>query len=143
MVTLNFTLLVELGLFLLFLWGTHVFFLKPILRQIDRREDAIVHDQEQSVKMASVVAELEKTYTDTVTAFRREEEEAFRTARRDALEEFQKRVAAQRSESRAELDAARAALAADMDAQREQFPELSRQISEAVAARLGVRGSAS
>ena len=41
MVTLNLTLLIEVGLFLIFLWGTARFILHPLLDSIDERETGI------------------------------------------------------------------------------------------------------
>ena len=48
MVTINATIIVELVLFLLFLWGTQRYILAPVLKNIDEREDSIEQDRAQA-----------------------------------------------------------------------------------------------
>ena len=45
MVTINLTLFVQLGLFLIFMWGARKLIFDPILKVLDSREEKLEQDQ--------------------------------------------------------------------------------------------------
>ena len=81
MVTLNLTLVIQVVLFLIFLWGTARFILRPILAGIDERENAIEVDHERAAADSTEAEALESQYAQALSAARLRADEAFRHAR--------------------------------------------------------------
>lgn len=96
MVTINLTLLVELGLFLVFLWGTSRFILRPVLAQIDAREEAITSDQVKAQSEQIEAERLETEYLRAMSEARTRADEEFRRARHQTRQEHQVFVAEER-----------------------------------------------
>jgi len=121
MVTLNLTLVVELVLFLLFLWGTHAFILNPTVKNLDDREEMVEGDLQQARVDTQEAEKLEATYQQETGRIYREADaayrEAFRKANQDHLEFLSSEreiadqaVAVVRQSAQAEADEARPAL---------------------------------
>lgn len=127
MVTINITILIELGLFLLFLWGTQRFVLRPVLKNMDERDDTLDRDREQTEENILKADELENQYRKEIARVRREADDQIREARRksqqehsDFLIEERKRADAAvrevRNEARAHVKDQRADLLKDVPA---------------------------
>ena len=80
MVTINATLLIELVLFLLFLWGTQRFILTPALKNIDEREEGIEQDRVVSESNTTAAEALEQQYRHDIAVIRRDADEQIRVA---------------------------------------------------------------
>ncbi len=95
MVNLNLTLVVELVLFLIFLWVTNKIVFRPLLRVIDTREERVQQDREQARLFSAEADALEQEYHGTLNKARRESarkiEQARREAQRRRVEEIDKR----------------------------------------------------
>ena len=85
MVSLNLTFLIEVSLFLLFLWGTARFILRPVLKGLDERESSIEHAREQTADDTNEAAMLEKGYIEKLSEIRGHADETYRKARHDTL----------------------------------------------------------
>ncbi len=143
MVTINFTLFVELGLFLVFLWGTGRFILRPLLGSLDEREDLIVHNEEQTQDDVSEAASLEKQHKREVATLRRETDEAFRDARRVALNRHAGVVSEQRGKSESAIGVVREEMQEQVVSQEAAVTELAPDLVVAIAQQLGLKGGAS
>lgn len=80
MVTINATLLIELVLFLVFLWGTQRYILTPVLKSLDDREESIEKNRVQSEADNSEAETLEKKYRHEIAVIRRQADEDVRAA---------------------------------------------------------------
>jgi F-type H+-transporting ATPase subunit b len=87
MVDLNLTLIVELLLFLIFLWGCNRFIFKPTLALMDERNDKILQDQETALAQEEEASDTERRYNHEVVQARREAARRIDEARRSAMEE--------------------------------------------------------
>ena len=83
MVSLNGTLFIELALFLLFLWGTGRFILRPVLRSLDEREESIREAGAQAESNDEETMLLEEDYEGTMGQVRSWVESEFREARKE------------------------------------------------------------
>ena len=86
MVNINFTLVVELALFLIFLWGTARFILRPALETLDAREEKIEREHAESKTANREASALESKYARAITGAREEAEAAFREVHTRAVE---------------------------------------------------------
>ena len=85
MVTLNLTLVIEVGLFLVFVWGTARFILRPVLRSLDERVAVIEQDHAQAAVDMEEANTLEGQYARELLDIRQRADEAYRDARRKTL----------------------------------------------------------
>lgn len=85
MVTLNLTLVIEVGLFLIFLWGTARFILRPVLRTLDERDAVIEQDHAQAAVDMEEANTLERQYAQELLDIRQRAGEAYRDARHETL----------------------------------------------------------
>lgn len=143
MVTLNLTLLIELGLFLVFLWVTNKFILKPTLRLLDERESMIGRNEEQTEKDQQEAEQLEHTYSQRLVELHREAEERFRNAQRAAMNGRLNRITTERDAAEAEIAKVREAAAARVNEQRDEVKVLAPKLAEDIARRLGLMEKAS
>ena len=137
MVTINATLLVELILFLVFLWGTQRYILTPVLKNMDERTDSIENDHAQAESNTTASVALEKKYRHEIAVIRKnadaEVREAtqksqldhsqFLTAERDRAEQA---VAEVRQEAKRQVESQRDTIAADI-------PDLAKRIQSMLA----------
>lgn len=83
MVTINLTLVIEVGLFLIFLWGTARFILRPVLRTLDERDAVIEQDQAQAAVDMEEANTLEGQSARKLLDIRQRTDEAHRDARHE------------------------------------------------------------
>lgn len=136
MVTINFTLVVELLLFLLFLWGTNRFILRPTVKTIDEREELIRHNEESTRRDLDEAAALEARHAAELGLLYRETEERVREARRNALNARIERVQQEMKNTDAEIARYRQELLAQVEEQRPQARNLAAEVAEAIEAHL-------
>ena len=140
MVTINFTVVVELGLFLLFLWGTGRFVLRPLLKSVDEREAAVESDQQQAETDTIAAEKIEKQYASELVAARRGADERFREARTTTLRSQANIVTKRQHEGDGVVAATRAEADAQVDAERASFEQLAEDLAQTLSAKLGVGG---
>ena len=137
MVSLNFTLLVELGLFLLFVWGCHTFIFRPVLRQLDERDDKIADDVKCSEQEQADAANLEDEYSRQLAAARRAVSDEFRRSRYEAQQEQDTEVLQAKKAAEAEVARAHEAACQMVEAQRAEFERLAPDVAATLAKKLG------
>lgn len=138
MVTLNFTIVLEVGLFLLFLFGMARWVFRPALATLDARE-ALVERNRASAETALREAEsLEDEYRQAVARMRHEADEAVRDARRKALDDLAAQMLEKQREADARIHAIREESARLRETQRADMERLAPELAEAIARQLGV-----
>lgn len=138
MVTLNLTLVIELGLFLLFLWGTSRYVLPRVLQSLDERESSIeAHDQRAQADTERAV-ELEETYKHETSELHREAEERLRAARRSAQDKHAVTVTSEKDRADEEVAEVRDTAAERVEEEREACARIAPELAEAMLARLGM-----
>ena len=138
MVVINFTLLVELGLFLVFLWGTAVFILRPVLRLLDEREDNIAREQRQADEASEKEAQLRKQSADARNAVRSRIEKAYRRARFELREEHGAKLTEERRKADAAIAEARDAALKRIEVERSSYGALSSELADSLFEHLGM-----
>lgn len=136
MVSVNFTLIVLLLMFLGFLWAMHRFVFRPALALSDQREDKIVEDRTVAKKASADAERLEDEYSEKLSKIHREANAHIARARRAAQEEHQAQVEAFKKRAEGDLSELRKAIRSDIEAQKEQFGALSNTIAIAMAHQL-------
>ena len=129
MVNLNITLLVELGLFLLFLWVTTKIIIRPALATMDRRSAQIEGDRASANDHVAEADRLRTDYNASVNATRKTDE-----ACRQALSHRVAAIAERRRHGRHLVEEVRTNAEQQRDAQRPQYTALAAQLAETLAA---------
>ena len=83
MVTLNFTIVVQLGLFLIFLWSVNRLVFGPVLITLDQRNEKLADDEVSTETDSRKAGELEGSYLAEMSAARRGSLNATDAARRE------------------------------------------------------------
>jgi F-type H+-transporting ATPase subunit b len=138
MVVLNFTLLVELGLFLIFLWGCNALVFRPVLGQLDTREEKIAGDLELALREEAQADALKQEYTRQIAGVRRAVSEEFRQARQAAQQEQDLRIAQLKKQMDEEVQVVRAQAHQQVEEQRPQCERLVPEVAAEVARKLGL-----
>jgi F-type H+-transporting ATPase subunit b len=140
MVTLNLTLLIQVGLFLLFMWGTDRWILRPMLRLVDQRDEQVETDRAQAQESTEKAGELEERYAREISSARRKATFEIERARNEALEERMRQVHERRQKLDENVEEARREALAEAESQRDQFDRLAENLADAMRARVGVTG---
>lgn len=138
MVTINFTLFVELALFLLFLWGTGAFILKPVLKVLDDRDESVEGDLLREQEDGGAAQTLEGRYAEETAAMRRAADVEFRQERRKALAEHANRMAEARHKADAAVSGTRDEAMKQVEAQREDYKALAPELADLISERLHI-----
>ena len=143
MVTINFTLFVETGLFLLFLWLMHRFVFKPLLKVMDERAARLREDKEVAERESEVAQQREREYASQLGTIHYKATRTVLEGKREANLQQQEKVAALRAEGARELDALREDLRKQVAAQQNETRALATQLKESLTDSLGLRGAES
>lgn len=137
MVVVNLTLLVELGLFLLFLWAMQRWVLRPLLIVMDERRDKIQNDIAAAEAAEERAAEVERDVFERRREIHREASHRAVEAHREAQEKHQHKIDELRREEERAVAEVRKAAEEELTAQRDQFPALAQDIAKTIADRVG------
>lgn len=133
MVTINLTLLVELGLFLVFLWGTQKYILAPVVKNLDDREDSIQADHAIADKNSHEAESLEQEYRHEIALIRRQSDDQVRSAQQESQQEHQTFLIAERAKAEEAVsqvrDEAQAMAGGQQSAMDAAIPELVEEIA--------------
>jgi len=140
MVTINLTILVQVGLFLLFLWAMHRLVFQPMLGLMDAREARISADQEAARGEGKQASELEGAYHARVAEMHRISSHRFLAAHRKAQQEHVLRVAELRQREDELIQHLREKSLSELARQRSDFPRLAAALADDVAVRLRLAG---
>lgn len=138
MVTINLTMLIELILFLVFLWGTQRFILTPVLDSMDERNDSIEGDIEKAKEDEIKAVELEQQYRHEIAVIRRNADEELRAVKQKAMREHaeflqQERINAEIAVAEVR-DKAMSMMEAERDAILANVPELAQLMETQLSA---------
>jgi len=138
MIVVNFTLLVQVGLFLLFMVVSHRYFLRPVLDVMDEREHTIEEDQAQAEKLQEEAERCEVYYARELASARRVAANRVEEARRTALDERFDVIQRAKQDSAARIEEAREKQRQRLFKERRRYQDMAPQIVEIIDAR--VRG---
>ncbi|MCF6284028.1 MAG: ATP synthase F0 subunit B [Candidatus Hydrogenedentes bacterium] len=136
MVTINFTLVVLLVMFLGFLWAVQRFIFQPLLALMDARDDQVADDKRTATETGAEAAKLEDQYGAKIAHMHQEASLHLNRARRHAQEEHNAHVAAFKAKAEQEIKILNQSLAADIEAQKDQFLSLAQDIQGTIATKL-------
>ena len=136
MVTINLTLIVNLVLFLLFVWGMHVLVFKPLLDVMDRREAKIQDDRKAAVNLENQASELEQQYMAEKGAMHREASRLLVRAHRAAQEAHQQRLDEKKLQYHRELAELRGHVKTAIASERASYPEMASSLVPLMAERV-------
>lgn len=133
MVTINLTLLVELGLFLVFLWGTQKYILAPVVKNLDDREDSIQADHAVADRNTHEAESFEQEYRHEIALIRRQSDDQVRSAQQESQQEHQSFLIAERAKAEEAVskvrDEAQAMARDQQSAMDAAIPELVEEIT--------------
>lgn len=130
MVTINFTLVIELGLFLLFLWGTQRYIFGPVLKSVDDREEGIERDTADAEAENTEADMAEKKYRHDIAVIRRQADAEVHAARTKSQNEHTRFLSDERTRADQSI------LEARRDAEQlveQQHEEIMAQVPDLVA----------
>ena len=136
MVTINFTLLVLLVMFLGFLWVMHRFVFKPVLALLDARDEQIAADKRIAAEAGAEAGDLEDQYMRKIARMHHEASLHLVRAHRQAQEEHNGRVVAFKAKAEQEIRALHQSLSADIARQEELIVPLTQDVCKAMAVKL-------
>ncbi len=143
MVDLNFTLVVQLLMFLGFLWAMNRWVLQPLLQFMDEREQTMAQAREQADTDQQTAENLEQEYAAALASLHRKAHQKVMDEVRvvqDRNLKDREKVRQRHGEEVAEVRQE----AHDFVAQeRNAYPQLSQEIAENMMDRLGLGGNAS
>jgi len=143
MIALNFTLVVQLILFLLFLYVTNKIVFRPLLKTMDARTAKIEGDRASANADSKEAEGIENKLKDQLTGIHQEEALRLRKARLDEynknrgiLEDTKRRIDADVGGYRLQMDH-------QVEEERGKYPSLAPAIIEAMDHRINAEGSTS
>ncbi len=141
MVALNLTIVVQLLLFLAFLWGTNRLIIRPILRVMDERDEKLEQDAESALRDIADAESMSVRYAREISSARRAATSQIDLARHDATARRLTAVKERAGEADLEVAAAQREAMAKVLAQEDECTRLAPEIRNALAERLGLGGA--
>ncbi|MFM1919023.1 MAG: synthase [Candidatus Hydrogenedentota bacterium] len=139
MVTVNFTIIVETGLFLLFTGLMYAYVLRPLMRTMDERELRMREDGEAAQALKAKAEAAQDDYLRSLADAHREAAQLFTDGKRQAKLKHDEEIAALKAEGAVQLAALLKDLRAQARQQREVSGEVVRDIKVALAEKFGVK----
>ena len=143
MVTPNLTFFIEVSLFLLFLWGTARFILRPVLRSLDEREMSIEQAHEQAAEDTKETEAFEGDYLKKLSEIRGQADEIYQESRRDTIKGHREAVASAREWADQAVAEVRQESRGLVEGQRAAIQDAVPEIADLIAERLGSGGPTS
>ncbi len=143
MVDLNFTIVVQLLMFLVFLWAMTRWVLRPLLQTMDDRESSMTQDKEQAQADQEAAEEIEQKYAALLASAHQRAHQTIEEALREAQNNHLEQRNGVRREQQEEIAQAQEQANAFLEQQRKEFPALSKDIAREMMRQLGVGGDAS
>jgi len=143
MIALNFTLVVQLLLFLLFLYVTNKIVVRPILKTMDARSAKVEEDQAAADADCKEAGRVEAAVKDRLTSIHQEEALRLRKARHDEYQKNRRVLEETKRRANADVDAYRAQMDQRVEEERRNYPQLVPAIVEAMDRQVNTEGYAS
>ena len=141
MIALNLTLLVQMGLFLVFLLGVNRLVYRPLLRRMDERAAKVEGDLAAAESDTKERQRLEALYKDRLTTAHQAAAQTLQKARYDAYQQNRGTLGEAKKRAEGEISQHRTGLDAQLDAERGKFPELLPGIISAIDRQVNTEGS--
>lgn len=138
MVTLNGTLVVELVLFLVFLWGVHRLVFRPTFDVMDKRAATMEEDRKAAKRARYEADTMEQEYRQAISAVRHHAQEHLRLVRQKAQNAAVEKISEQKRAADKEVESVRQVAAKHIAGQREQFDRLTPELAEVIRVRLSL-----
>jgi len=138
MVTINLTIVVVTGLFLVFLWMMHLFVFRPILEVMDERERRLAEDQAEALRLEAESRSLEREFKEQLALLHKDANARILSVHRQAQEEHLARVEELKRREAEELRQVRAEAQAVLQAERAHYPALVGDLRHRMARKLGL-----
>lgn len=140
MITLNFTLVVELALFLVFLWVTNQIVVRPLLRTMDARTAKVEQDRAAAEADTQEAQRIEALYVERLANAHQTASQRLHKARFDAYHEGRVVLDELKEQVEQEIAACRASVEEQVEAERRKYPELLPILVEAADRKVGEEG---
>jgi F-type H+-transporting ATPase subunit b len=124
LVALNFTVIVEMFLFVVFLWVTNRFIFQPLLRLIDDRNAKLNEDRTGASNDTAEAQRIEAEYTQSLTQAHTAAAQRLRQARYEAYQHNRDEMDRLRQQSDDEIVEFRQSLLDTLTVERQQYPGL-------------------
>jgi len=141
MVTINLTLFIEVGLFLVFLWAMNRFVFRPLLHVMDSRDDKLRTDRAAAHEAVAEADQIEKQYASESTRIHREASRDVIRAHRKVQEAHYQRMVELKHRGEEELDAVRREVAEAIASEQANYDALARDLAATMAQQLGGKGN--
>ena len=136
MIKLDWTLLVQLAIFLSFVAYLNVALLQPMARYLARRKETLEQQQSSGGTRDAELEKLQREYSEKVNAAREEMLAQRTAARKETMGTQNSLLEAARKEAGKELEAAEAELAAELAAAKERLGRDSHSLAAAISTRI-------
>ena len=136
MIKLDWTLLVQLAIFLSFVAYLNVFLLRPMARYLARRKDTLEQQRTTGGSKDAALDKLQKEYTDKLNAARDEMLSQRTTARKEAMGVANGMLEEARRDANQELLDAEAELRKEITAAHEKLSEDTRALASSIATKI-------
>lgn len=143
MVTINLTLIVQVGLFLLFMWAMNRWIFRPMLGILDTRAETLRNDETQTEMSTNEARKVERKYAIELTSIHREANQRALAAHRDAQTAHLNRLLALKEKEEAEVGQVRQECMALVASEREKYAPLIEQLTSEFARAVAPRGGRS
>lgn len=140
MVTINLTLLIELGLFLIFMWAMKTYVFWPLLKVMDDRDEKLNDDRNVARTDADAADELELRYKSNVAEIHHAASLTLVRAHRKAQMAQLAAIDALKAEGDTALKAVRVETRTAVNAQRAEYPTLIDSMANAIHEKLSKEG---
>lgn len=138
MVTINFTLILQLLLFLGFLWLMDRLVFKPLLALMDQRQADIDANKQSAISLVQEADNAESQFATQLGQVHRLTSQQFTHALFKASEENSAEIAALRKKGEEEIAQLHAQYNEAIKADRAAYPELAQGIAKLMSAKLGL-----
>jgi F-type H+-transporting ATPase subunit b len=143
MIALNFTLVVQLLLFLLFLYVTNKVVIRPLLKTMDARSAKVEEDLAAAGADSREAERVEADVKDRLTGIHQEEALRLRKARHDEYQKNRRVLDELKHRANAAVDAYRVQMDRRVEEERRNYPQLVPSIVEAMDRQVNTEGYAS
>ena len=140
MITINLTLLIEFGLFILFLWVANKMMFRPILRVMDEREEKITGDTTNAERDSAEAQMAEERFIAQITDAHQEAARRLRHARQEAYAHNRVQLEQHRIQAERELLVHHDEVQRALEAQRQQYGEQLPVLVDAIDRQLRMKG---
>jgi F-type H+-transporting ATPase subunit b len=142
MVTINFTLLVETGLFLVFMWAMHRWVFKPLLAVMDARADQMAEDKKVSVQAVEEAERLEADMALRLSEIHHAASQRVVRMHYKFQQRHHEEVEAFKRQAQQELDAVREESRVVIEEQRKHYDAPAQDLAGAISTQLGLEHTA-